>query len=147
MARIWVMWAGWSGALGVALGAFGGHILRPILPLQVMTIFETAVRYHLIHTLALFGTALLMVLSPPLAERLQRVAQLFLAGLALFSGSLYMLAFTGFEWLGFATPIGGLCWIAAWIGLAWVYRSARSRRYKEPPVRPLGSGASGMSSL
>ena len=111
--------AGISGALGVALGAFGAHALRLWLPLQQTTIYETAVRYHLLHALALFATALWMELAPARAAALRPVARLFLAGIVLFSGSLYGLSVAGLEWLGAVTPLGGAAWIAAWGWLAW----------------------------
>ena len=125
LGRIWIFWSGIFGAVGVAMGAFGGHVLRPILPLQVMTIFETAVRYHLFHTLALLGTAALMAQYPDKAGGLRYVAQLLVAGLVLFSGGLYGLSLTGMEWLAWGTPVGGICWIAAWIGMAWIFRPRR----------------------
>ncbi|HEX9841098.1 MAG TPA: DUF423 domain-containing protein, partial [bacterium] len=60
----WLGAAGLLGAVGVALGAFGAHALRPLLPLQVMTIYETAVRYHLFHALALLGCGILLAQFP-----------------------------------------------------------------------------------
>ncbi|MCZ6748977.1 MAG: DUF423 domain-containing protein [SAR324 cluster bacterium] len=125
MSRIWLIWAGALGALGIALGAFGVHALRPVLPLQTMTVFETAVRYHLFHTLALLGVAILMGQYPDRAPALRWVALLLLAGLVLFSGSLYALATTGVGFFGWITPFGGACWIAAWLGLAWSFRRNR----------------------
>jgi uncharacterized membrane protein YgdD (TMEM256/DUF423 family) len=121
MSRNWVIAAGLSGALGIALGAFGAHALRPWLPLQQITIFETAVRYHLLHTLALLGTAILIEQAPARTAALRQVAWLFALGILLFSGSLYALALSGLFWLGFVTPIGGLTWVAAWLGLAWSF--------------------------
>ena len=117
------MAAGASGALGVALGAFGAHALKVWLPLQQMTIYETAVRYHLLHTLALLGVAALGAAVPARARALNWVARGFLLGIVLFSGSLYALALTGLSWFGAITPLGGAAWIAAWAGLAWSFRS------------------------
>jgi uncharacterized membrane protein YgdD (TMEM256/DUF423 family) len=128
MSRNWMIGAGLSGALGIALGAFGAHALRPWLPLQQITIFETAVRYHLLHTLALLGTAILIEQAPARAAALRQVAWLFALGILLFSGSLYALALSGLFWLGFVTPIGGLAWVAAWLGLAWTFWRGRRRR-------------------
>ena len=115
---IWLVWAGILGAVGVTMGAFGAHLLKPILPLQVMTIFETAVRYHLFHTLALLACALAMEIFPGRATWLRRSAKLFVAGIFLFSGSLYGLALLDWPPLGLLTPLGGLVWIAAWIMVA-----------------------------
>jgi uncharacterized membrane protein YgdD (TMEM256/DUF423 family) len=119
--------AGALGAIGVLLGAFGGHLLRPVLPLQQMTLFETAVRYHMFHALALFGTALAMQVFPEDAVGLRRVAIAFAAGIVVFSGSLYVLVTTDQRWLSAVTPLGGLAFIGAWAGLAVVFlRRARA---------------------
>jgi uncharacterized membrane protein YgdD (TMEM256/DUF423 family) len=111
--------AGLSGALGVALGAFGAHALRPWLPLQQMTIYETAVRYQLLHALALLGVAALAAAQPARAAALAWPARGFLLGSVLFPGSLYALALTGWSWFGAIAPLGGAAWILAWLGLAW----------------------------
>ena len=127
MSRTWLGIAGALGAIGVLLGAFGGHLLRPVLPLQQMTLFETAVRYHMFHALALFGTALAMQVFPEHAVGLRRVAIAFAAGIVVFSGSLYGLVTTDQRWLSAATPLGGLAFIGAWAGLAVVFlRRARA---------------------
>lgn len=120
MAKRWLVVAGLLGGVGVALGAFGAHGLRFWLPLQKVTIFETAVRYHLFHTLALFGTAILLELFPARAAGLGRVAWLFLGGLLLFSGSLYAYALTDLRVFAWVTPVGGVAWMLAWFALAWV---------------------------
>lgn len=118
VSRNWLICAGVSGALGVALGAFGAHVLKPVLPLQVMAIFETAVRYHLFHTLALLGTAVLLERHPRQARALRWTAGLFLAGIVLFSGSLYGVSFSDLRLFRWLTPLGGLAWVAAWALLA-----------------------------
>ncbi len=140
--KMWVMWAALLGALGVLLGAFGAHVLRPVLPLQMVTIFHTAVRYQLFHVLALLGVALLMGQYSDLVPGLRRVAGLFLAGVVLFSGSLYGVALTGIEWLGMITPLGGVCWIVAWIGLAWLFRPGRTGRARRT-AKALRGGSHG----
>jgi uncharacterized membrane protein YgdD (TMEM256/DUF423 family) len=114
--RIWLFIAGLAGAAGVIVGAFGTHALRGRLDPADALIFETAARYHMIHALAL-GLAALAMRGP--ARRLARIAAgLFLAGILLFSGSLYMLALTEIRALGFITPAGGLAFILGWIALA-----------------------------
>ncbi len=118
MAKNWLVAAAVLGGLGVALGAFGAHVLKPVLPLQVMTIFETAVRYHLFHTLALLGTALLLEQHPRQARALRWTAWLFLAGIVLFSGSLYGVSLSDLRLFRWLTPLGGLAWVAAWVLLA-----------------------------
>lgn len=121
MSRTWLGISGVLGALGMSLGAFGGHLLRPVLPLTQMTIFETAVRYHMFHALAVLGTALAMHGYPHHATGLHRVAGLFTVGVILFSGSLYLVATTDLRWLGALTPVGGLALMGGWVGLAAVF--------------------------
>jgi uncharacterized membrane protein YgdD (TMEM256/DUF423 family) len=105
------------GALGVALGAFGAHSLKRRLTAERLETFETGVRYHLVHSLALLGTALAAGRWPD--SGLPAFAGwLFLAGILLFSGSLYLLVSTGRRWLGAITPLGGLAFIGGWICLA-----------------------------
>ena len=116
------MVTGVLGAVGVALGAFGAHGLRFVLPLQRMTIFDTAVRYHFYHVLALFGIAVCMALFPERERNLRAAAYLMLTGVVLFSGSLYLLAMSDLTFLRLVTPLGGLCWIAGWGMLAWSFR-------------------------
>ena len=127
MSRRWLLTVGLLGLAGVALGAFGAHGLRPWLPLQRIAIFETAVRYHLFHVLALLAVVLLIERLPAQAPALRRVAGLFLAGIVLFCGSLYALALADLRALAWVTPVGGLAWLLAWAGLAWVaWRMPRS---------------------
>src|SRR5467141_2632598 len=95
-----------AGFLGVALGAFGAHGLRGRLSPEMLAVFETGVRYHMYHALALVATAALM---GRLDGRLISAAGwLFTAGILLFSGSLYVVALTGVGVFGAITPIGGL---------------------------------------
>lgn len=98
--------------LGVVLGAFGAHGLRERLTEEMLVIFETGVRYHFIHALGLFAVAWAADRWPgPLVGA---AGWLFVAGIAIFSGSLYLLSISGVRWLGAITPIGGLCMIAGW---------------------------------
>jgi uncharacterized membrane protein YgdD (TMEM256/DUF423 family) len=105
------------GALGVALGAFGAHGLRARLDARALDLWETAVRYHLIHAVALLALAL-----SPHAAQLRTAGWLFAAGVALFSGSLYLLALGAGPRavLGPLTPLGGLAFLAGWLWLARV---------------------------
>lgn len=107
-----------SGFLAVALGAFGAHALKARLSPDMLSVYETAVQYHFYHTLALLGVALLMAnssMQQSLSYSLLKAsAVLFLVGLFLFSGSLYALALSGVKVLGAITPLGGLCFLAAW---------------------------------
>ncbi len=105
------------GALGVGIGAFGAHGLKPVVSADMLANFETGVRYHLIHVLALFAAAFVATRFPE--STLPLVAGwLFAAGILVFSGSLYLMALTGMRWLGAVTPIGGVAMIAGWVCLA-----------------------------
>ncbi len=106
-------------AAAVALGAFGAHALKARLPPDMLDIYQTAVKYHFWHALGLFVLGLLM-LQWSGASALTLAAWLLLAGLILFSGSLYLLALSGVRWLGAITPLGGVASIAAWLIVAWV---------------------------
>jgi uncharacterized membrane protein YgdD (TMEM256/DUF423 family) len=102
------------GFVGVALGAFGAHALRGRVAPDMIEVWKTGVLYQLIHTLALLGVAAL----GPRAGRPQLVAGLWLVGIAIFCGSLYLLVLTGQRWWGAVTPVGGLAFMAGWIALA-----------------------------
>lgn len=107
--------AGVCGALAVVVGAFGAHGLKARLAATGYAAqYDTAVLYHLVHTAALGMCAL-----PGLSPRARRVALWsFVAGVVLFSGSLYVLALTGTKWLGAVTPFGGTAFIVGWVALA-----------------------------
>ncbi len=113
---------GWfaTGALlagaGVMLGAFGAHGLKDRLGAEMLAIFETGVRYHLIHALALLAVAWAASRWP--SAWTQAAGWCFVWGIVVFSGSLYLLAISGVRWLGAITPLGGLGFIAGWIALA-----------------------------
>lgn len=106
-----------SGLLAVLLGAFGAHGLKGKLSADMLGVYETAVQYHFWHTLALFGVAILIQQGLQGAA-VKASAYLFLVGMLIFSGSLYVLAISGIKWLGAITPIGGLLLIAGWASLA-----------------------------
>jgi len=106
-----------AAALGVAFGAFGAHALSHRLGPQILAIYETAVRYQLVHALALLVAGLLrgsMARSP----YVDAAGWLFTAGIVVFSGSLYALTLTGARGLGAITPIGGFAFIGGWTMLA-----------------------------
>ncbi len=103
--------------LSVMIGAFGAHMLEPIIGEDKVSVYETGVHYHMIHALGIiligviakvFGEAKLLVWS----------ARLLFVGIILFSGSLYALSISGLGPLGAITPLGGVCFIAGWICLA-----------------------------
>ena len=116
----WILVASIYGATGVILGAFGAHALETRLAADQLASWQTAVQYHLIHSATLAALALLGVHR---GRRIQLPAWLFSLGIALFSGSIYLLVLTGQHWLGPLTPLGGLCLIAGWISLATIGRT------------------------
>jgi uncharacterized membrane protein YgdD (TMEM256/DUF423 family) len=99
------------GFLAVALGAFGAHTLKGTLAANDTTeVWKTSVFYHFIHAITLLVLATL-----PATTR--AASGLFVAGIVIFSGSLYVLALTNIRWLGAITPLGGLCFLAGWLTL------------------------------
>ncbi|WP_409273929.1 DUF423 domain-containing protein [Pseudomonas sp. KCJK9111] len=120
MLRSFLMLVAFFGFTGVALGAFAAHGLKNRLSADYLAIFHTGVTYQLVHALALFGVALLAVHLP--GRLVGWAGYLFVLGIVLFSGSLYLLTLTGISKLGMITPIGGLCFLAGWLCLglaAW----------------------------
>jgi uncharacterized membrane protein YgdD (TMEM256/DUF423 family) len=117
-ARLFIAIGALAGAAGVALGAFGAHALRARLPPEMLAIYQTGVQYHLWHALGLVAIGIVAIHLPGSAP-LKWAGWLMLAGIVLFSGSLYVLAATGTRWLGAITPFGGAAFIAAWLALAY----------------------------
>jgi uncharacterized membrane protein YgdD (TMEM256/DUF423 family) len=111
--------ASFSGCISVALGAFAAHKLRDSFPADVVSVFETGVRYQFYHTFALLIVAILYEKFPN--KQLQWAGNCFIAGIILFSGSLYTLTIlritetTGFDKIGIITPFGGTFLIAGWL--------------------------------
>lgn len=102
--------------LGVALGAFGAHTLKQTLSVDMLAVFETGVRYQMYHAFALFVTAWA-------TERYHHpiftaAGWVFVLGIVLFSGSLYLLALADVRGLGFVTPVGGAAFLVGWVLLA-----------------------------
>jgi len=117
MAKLFITLASLSGMLAVAFGAFGAHALRGRLDENMMSVFQTAVQYHFYHSLALLAVGVI-ALSQPQTALLRSSGYLFLVGIVVFSGSLYLLSMSGLRWLGAITPLGGLAFIAGWGCLA-----------------------------
>jgi uncharacterized membrane protein YgdD (TMEM256/DUF423 family) len=109
------------GFLAVAAGAFGAHALRARLGTEMLAVWETAARYQMYHALALLAVAMAASRWP--AGGWAPAGWLFTAGIAIFCGSLYLLALTGTRWLGAITPLGGLCFLAGWVALALAGRA------------------------
>lgn len=118
----WILFAGaLTAGIAVAAGAFGAHgLVDRVTPERLQT-FETAVRYQMYHGLALFGLAMLYRHKP--ISSIKTSAWLFVVGILIFSGSLYLLVLTDTPWLGAITPIGGVAFILGWI---WLIRVAWS---------------------
>jgi uncharacterized membrane protein YgdD (TMEM256/DUF423 family) len=115
--RLWFALGAIFAGLGVAAGAFGAHALRRLVPLDQLAVFETAVRYQIVHALALLAVAWACTRWPD--RRIGVAGGLFVAGIVLFSGSLYLLVLTGVTRLGLLTPFGGLAFLAGWGWLAF----------------------------
>ena len=115
------------------LGAFGAHALKASSSPKMLDIFETGVRYQMYHGLGLLALAWAIDRWPE--KGLRQSARLLLAGVVLFSGSLYLLVLTEARWLGAITPIGGVALIAGWVLTAWrVLRQRPGGAETLPPV-------------
>jgi uncharacterized membrane protein YgdD (TMEM256/DUF423 family) len=123
LAKTFALFGSLLAALAVMLGAFGAHGLKTKLTPEMLVTFETGVRYHFYHALGLFAVALIAALLPD-SVPLRWAGYLMVAGIVLFSGSLYALSLTGVRGLGIITPFGGLAFIAAWLLLALAIASA-----------------------
>ena len=110
--------ASFMAALAVGLGAFGAHALEESLSPKRLDTWNTAVTYHMWHALALIG---LVLVSKVFEVDLIWPMNLILAGIFIFSGSLYLLCITDTSWLGAITPIGGICFILGWVLAGWKF--------------------------
>lgn len=120
--RLYILLGAINGFLAVALGAFAAHGLKEILDPEKLAIFQTGVRYEMIHALVLLAIGLFLRREYHKMLTISGIA--FLVGVILFSGSLYWLAFDGPRWLGPITPLGGLSFLLGWALLAiWSFRS------------------------
>lgn len=128
--RVWLILGALFGFSGVAIGAFGAHGLKS-LPAEALANYETAARYQMYHAFALLVVGLL------LRDRRSRLLHVggaaFLAGILIFSGSLYALSLTGMRTFGMITPVGGLGFLAGWLLLA-----VASLRHRRPAPLPPG---------
>jgi len=109
-------------ALAVIFGAFGAHGLRARLDAYSMSVYEKAVFYHFIHALGILVVSILPRTGTFPESSAATVCAILLAGIVIFSGSLYLLAVTGNRALGAITPIGGVAFIVGWLLLAWRLR-------------------------
>jgi len=119
-----------SGLIGVAAGAFGAHGLKARVTPEMLAVFETGVRYQIVHAIALVVTGLVV------RRRQGRAAPgagwLFALGTVFFSGSLYVLVLSGVRTWGAVTPVGGVMWLAGWALLAFVGMRAREQVVEIP---------------
>lgn len=121
MHKTFLIWAALLGALAVILGAFGAHKLKELVPPETVSTFQTGVTYQFYHVFALLAVGILYAHAP--GPQLVWAGRLFLVGILLFSGSLYVLTLlkatdtVGLRGIGAITPIGGLAFIAGWVML------------------------------
>lgn len=118
-----------SAALAVILGAFGAHTLKTSLPEDMLTTFETGVRYQMYHAFGLMATGMAFRLKPTVPPALiASSGWAFVIGTLLFSGSLYALSLSGLRWVGIFTPLGGVSFVAGWVmlGVAFWKRGTES---------------------
>ena len=107
------------GALSIILGAFGAHALKEIFTADTLQVYETAVRYQMYHAFALLAVGILY--KEFTNKKIRLAGDLFIAGIILFSGSLYALCFIEYQhlssllWIGAITPLGGLSFIIGWL--------------------------------
>ncbi|HEY9631468.1 MAG TPA: DUF423 domain-containing protein [Coleofasciculaceae cyanobacterium] len=113
------------GGTSVAAGAFATHALKEQLNERAIEVFETGARYQMYHALALLLVGLLLSRAESGQALLTFTGFAFMAGVVVFSGSLYALSFSGIKWLGAITPLGGLAFLLGWGSLAiaaWSYK-------------------------
>ncbi|WP_410512093.1 DUF423 domain-containing protein [Paenibacillus sp. BR2-3] len=125
MQRTFLAWGALLAMLSVAIGAFGAHLLKPLIGADSLKVYETGVQYQMMHAL---GLILISLIAGQWGEsnRLRWAGRLLIAGIVLFSGSLYILSITGITILGAITPLGGICFLAGWLFLAMEAFSRRS---------------------
>ncbi len=115
--NIYFIFGSLSGALAVAMGAYGAHAGAQFLTTETMITFGKAVRYNMHHSLVLLAVTMAISQWPQVEKFLHTAGILFISGIILFSGSLYLLALTGIN-PGYFTPLGGVCFICGWLCLA-----------------------------
>ena len=122
--QLFVMIGSLNALLGVGLGAFGAHGLKSRVTPEMLTVWQTAVQYHLVHALGLLLIGILAQLLPE-TVMVRQAGWALLLGVVLFSGSLYLMVLTGVRMLGAITPLGGLAFLAGWGLLALAAWGAR----------------------
>ena len=117
MSRLFFAFGSGFALIAVVTGAFAAHALKTRLSPDMFQIFEVAVRYQMYHALGLIAVA--WAASQWSSQLITASGWLFVAGIIIFSGSLYILSLTGIRWLGAITPIGGVAFIIGWGCLLW----------------------------
>ena len=115
--RIWLFLAALNGFIASGAGAIGAHLIKGSVSADNLEIFETAVRYHMWHALALFAVAWLAARTPKAPLVLTLAGLAFVIGIVLFSGSLYFMGTTGSTALVLATPVGGVAFLIGWAAM------------------------------
>jgi uncharacterized membrane protein YgdD (TMEM256/DUF423 family) len=115
--KLFIMLGSLNAMLAVVLGAFGAHGLKSRVTTDMLTVWQTGVQYQMFHALGLVLIGILIQLQPQVGA-LRLSGYLLLAGIALFSGSLYLMVLSGVRALGAITPIGGVSFILGWLLLA-----------------------------
>ncbi|NJO51993.1 MAG: DUF423 domain-containing protein [Leptolyngbyaceae cyanobacterium RM2_2_4] len=118
MTQLFLAIASILGGTSVAAGAFASHALKEKLSDRALEIFETGARYQMYHALALLLVTLLLLRAETNHSLLTASGIAFIAGVIIFSGSLYALSFSGIKWLGAITPLGGVAFLIGWGCLA-----------------------------
>jgi len=126
MSNLFIGLGALSAFISVAAGAFGAHALKQVLDTDMLAVYHTAVDYQFFHSLGLIVIGTLHKISPRHCHLY--AAWTMLAGIIIFSGSLYILSATGIKWLGMVTPIGGVFFLAAWLILALSYLAGGQTR-------------------
>lgn len=116
--KVFAMLGALNMAMGVILGAFAAHTLKQQLSADMLAVFQVGVQYQIYHALGLLLVSLLLLYFPK-ARGLRTGGWILLAGIVLFSGSLYLLSLTGISWFGPVTPLGGAAFIIGWLWIAY----------------------------
>jgi uncharacterized membrane protein YgdD (TMEM256/DUF423 family) len=114
MKPVFLLLGALSALIGVGMGAFGAHALKTIISPELLAVYQTGVSYQMWHALGLIGIAMIHQQAPA-SKLLHWAGWLMFAGILLFSGSLYLLVLLNLNRLGMITPIGGICFLTAWL--------------------------------
>jgi uncharacterized membrane protein YgdD (TMEM256/DUF423 family) len=128
MKSVFLLLGSFCALIAVGMGAFGAHALKATLSPELLAIYQTGVTYQMWHALGLLGIGLLQQLAPD-SKLIPWAGWFMFIGIVLFSGSLYLLALLDLRWLGMITPIGGTCFLVAWLLVCFSVNKKKSKRY------------------